>query len=121
MRKHEIVETLCPGIAFAQGTGVGCYPVGYLRRLFAMRSDEKLDIRSVPAPYCLLMVKATLASMQPGTVLEVQVSDPESISDLMTVLVRSGDQIVTREAGANFTCLWVQKGPGAGPACLKNP
>ena len=86
-----------------------------------MRSDEKLDIRRVPAPYSLLLVKSTLASMQPGTVLEVQVSDPDSIKDLMTILMRSGDQFVAQEAGADFVCLRVQKGPGASPACLTNP
>jgi TusA-related sulfurtransferase len=85
-----------------------------------MSSDEKLDIRSVATPYCLLLVKATLASMQPGTVLEVQVSDPESISDLKTVLVRSGDQIIAQDACANFVCLRVQKGPGASAGCLMN-
>jgi TusA-related sulfurtransferase len=98
------------------------FPDGhYLGRVLAMKSDEKLDIRRVPAPYSLLLVKATLASMQPGTVLEVQVGDPESINDLMTVLRRSGDQIVTQEAGADFVCLWVRKGPGTSPSCFMKP
>jgi TusA-related sulfurtransferase len=86
-----------------------------------MKSEEQLDIRSVAAPYCLLMVKSTLASMQPGAVLEVRVSDPESINDLMTILVRSGDQIVTKEECTDCTSLWVQKGPGASPRCLAHP
>lgn len=84
-------------------------------RLAAMRSDEQLDICRVAVPYCLLMVKSTLTAMKPGTLLEVQVSDPDSISDLLAILARSGDQILAQEQCADHTSLLVRKGPDTVP------
>jgi len=86
-----------------------------------MKVDEKLDIRNVAAPYCLLLVKSTLASMKPGAVLEVRVQDPESTGDLMAILVRSGERIVAKVQCEDGTRLWVQKGPVVGSPCLINP
>jgi TusA-related sulfurtransferase len=83
-----------------------------------MRSDKQLDIRCVAVPYCLLLVKATLATMEPGTVLEVQVHDPDSIDDLVAILVRSGERIVSRVQRQDGTRLWVEKGGGARARCL---
>ena len=86
-----------------------------------MKVDEKLDIRNVAAPYCLLLVKSTLTSMKPGAVLEVRVQDPESTGDLMAILVRSGERIVAKVQCEDGTRLWVQKGPVVGSPCLINP
>jgi len=80
-----------------------------------MKADEKLDIRNVAAPYCLLMVKSTLASMNPGAVLEVRVRDPESTQDLLAILARSGERIVRELRCQDGARLWVQKGPAGGP------
>ena len=97
------------------------YSGGYRRGVFTVKVDEKLDIRNVAAPYCLLMVKSTLVSMKPGAVLEVQVRDPESTGDLMAILDRSGDKIVAKVQREDGTRLWVQKGPEVGSPCLINP
>jgi TusA-related sulfurtransferase len=75
-----------------------------------MEADEKLDLCSIIAPYSFLLCKSRLASMKPGAVLEVRVSDPETLKDLLTILDRSGEKIVARVQNADRTCLWVEKG-----------
>ena len=75
-----------------------------------MEADEKLDLRGLIAPCSFLLCKSRLASMKTGAVLELRVSDPETLKDLLTILDRSGDRIVARIQNADRTCLWVEKG-----------
>jgi TusA-related sulfurtransferase len=76
----------------------------------AMQADEKLDLCGVLAPYCLLLCKSTLASMQPGAILEVHLRDPETLRDLLTILERSEETVLGEVQRENHTCLWIQKG-----------
>jgi TusA-related sulfurtransferase len=83
---------------------------------FAMQADEKLDLCGIIAPYSFLLCKSTLASMRPGTILEVHLSDPDTLEDLLIILNRSGEKIITRVQHGDRTCFWVQKGvPGRSP------
>jgi len=82
-----------------------------------MKADEKLDLRNIGVPFCLLTCKSTLASMKPGSVLEVRVQDPESLKDLLTILTRSGELIVAQEERQGCTYLWVEKGVKARFSC----
>ncbi len=75
-----------------------------------IKADEQLDLCGMIAPYCLLLCKATLASMPPGAILEVRVCDPETARDLLTVLDRSGEKVVAKLQSEDVTQLWVQKG-----------
>jgi TusA-related sulfurtransferase len=83
-----------------------------------IKADEQLDLCGMIAPYCLLMCKATLASMQPGAVIEISVCDPETVRDLLTVLDRSGEKVVARLQSEDATHLWVQKGLADQSPCL---
>lgn len=62
---------------------------------FIMQADEKLDLCGFIKPYCLLQCKSVLASMKHGRVLEIRVGDPETYTDLLTILERSGEKILS--------------------------
>jgi|WetSurMetagenome_2_1015567.scaffolds.fasta_scaffold1329506_1 TusA-related sulfurtransferase len=83
-----------------------------------IKADDQLDLCGMMVPYCLLMVKSTLASMKPGAVLEIHVRDPETVQDLLTVLTRSGEKVVARVQSEDITRLWVQKGLAEKSPCL---
>lgn len=83
-----------------------------------IKADEQLDLCGLMAPYCLLLCKATLASMQPGTILEMRVGDPETVRDLLTVLDRSGEKVVAKLQSEDVTHLWVRKGLSDQSPCL---
>jgi TusA-related sulfurtransferase len=74
-----------------------------------MRSDEKLDLYGIIKPYCLLQCKSVLASMKPGAILEVRIVDPETYNDLLKILERSGETIVSRRKTKKDFQLWVRK------------
>lgn len=86
-----------------------------------MQADERLDLCGIIAPYSFLLCKSTLASMVPGALLEVHLSDPETLEDLLTILNRSGEKIITRVQDGNRTCLWIQKGMPAPSPWLERP
>lgn len=75
-----------------------------------IKADEQLDLCGMIAPYCLLLCKSKLASMRPGTVLEIRVGDPETVRDLLMVLDRSGERVVARLQSREATHIWIQKG-----------
>ena len=79
----------------------------------AMQVDEKIDLCGIIAPCSFMLCKSTLASMKPGAILEVHLSDPETLEDLLIILNRSGEKIITRVQHGNRTCLWVQRGLSA--------
>jgi TusA-related sulfurtransferase len=83
-----------------------------------MQVDKKLDLCGMLNPYCLLMFKSTLARMEPGDVLEIQLRDPETLGDLLTILDRSAETVVAKTQRADRTCLWVRKGKPTRAACL---
>jgi TusA-related sulfurtransferase len=74
-----------------------------------MESDGKLDLRGVVEPFCFLQCKSTIASMGPGSVLEICLRDSETLKDLMTILKRSGEVIVGSETQRDHFRLWVRK------------
>ncbi|MHC1742823.1 MAG: sulfurtransferase TusA family protein [Syntrophobacteraceae bacterium] len=68
-----------------------------------MESDKTLDLRGIITPYCLLQCKSVLAGMNPGAILAVRIHDPETVSDLLKILERSGETVVsTRRIGEEF-------------------
>jgi len=75
-----------------------------------IKADEQLDLCGLIAPYCLLLCKAKLSSMGPGTVLEIRVGDPETVRDLLMVFDRSGEKVVARVQSGEATHIWIQKG-----------
>jgi TusA-related sulfurtransferase len=76
-----------------------------------MHADEKLDLCGIPEPYCLLMCKSALIALRPGAVLEIQLRDPATLQDLVTILGRSGDTVIGRDKRGDCYRIWVQKVP----------
>jgi TusA-related sulfurtransferase len=74
-----------------------------------MQSDEKLDLCGIIKPYCLLKCKSVLASMQPDHVLEIRICDPETYNDLMTILKRTGETVVSSRKKKKDFLIWVRK------------
>ncbi|MEM5786802.1 MAG: sulfurtransferase TusA family protein [Syntrophobacteraceae bacterium] len=85
-----------------------------------MQTDEKLDLCGVIAPYCFLLCKSALSSLEPGAVLEICLSDRQSLDDLLVILDRSGEKILTQEQHGGFTRIRVQKGMPAWTTCANN-
>ena len=75
-----------------------------------MKSDQRLDISGVVIPFSLVLCKGALAQMAPGAVLEIRLSDYETLQDLLIIVERSGDHILAWEQQDEHCFLWVQKG-----------
>jgi len=88
------------------------YCGGVIQELI-MRSDEKLDLCGFIKPYCLLQCKSVLASMKPGSILEIRVRDPETYSDLLTILERTGETVLSSRRTKKDFLLRVRKVPEA--------
>ncbi len=74
-----------------------------------MQPDEKLDLCGVIGPCCFLQCKSILATMKPGSVLEVLIRDSETLKDLVTILERSGELILGRKKEQDRYRLVVRK------------
>jgi len=77
-----------------------------------MHIDEKLDLSGIVVPFCLFMCKTTLAAMKPGAIVEIRLRDPAIIEDLLIILQRSGDRVMSQRQEGEHYHLWVQKKPG---------
>jgi TusA-related sulfurtransferase len=75
-----------------------------------MKPDQKLDLRQISIPICLLEFKRTLQAMEPGKVMEVFVGDEETLEDIEKIVDRSPDRIIKMAAiGGHYRAL-VKKG-----------
>ena len=77
-----------------------------------MKSDQRLDISGVVIPFSLALCKCTLARMDPGAVLEICLTDHDTLQDLSIIMERSGDDILAWEKQDDCYYLWVRKSPG---------
>lgn len=77
-----------------------------------MKADQRLDISGVVIPFSLALCKSTLERMAAGGVLEIRLQDRDTLQDLLTILERSGEQVLAWERHDFFYYLWVQKKPG---------
>ena len=76
-----------------------------------MKSDRQLDISEVVMPFGLALCKSTLARMDPGAVLEICLTDHDTLQDLSIIVERSGDDILAWEKQDDCYHLWVRKSP----------
>ena len=74
-----------------------------------MKSDQRLDISGVVIPFSLALCKSTLARMATGAVLEICLRDHDTFQDLLIIVERSGDAVLTWEKHDENYHLWVQK------------
>ncbi|MFZ5453579.1 MAG: sulfurtransferase TusA family protein [Thermodesulfobacteriota bacterium] len=78
-----------------------------------MKSDQRLDISGQVMPLSLALCKFTLAQMKPGEILEIRLRDPDTFQDLLIIVERSGDCLLSWEKREEYFCLWVRKDPGS--------
>ena len=74
-----------------------------------MESHQQLDISGQMMPLSLALCKFTLAQMAPGEVLEIRLRDPETFQDLLIIVERSGDRLLSWEKHQDCYSLWVRK------------
>ncbi len=74
--------------------------------------DQQLDLSGVLIPFSLALCKSTLARMAAGAVLKVRLRDPEALQDLVVIVERSGDHVLSWERQGEDFYLWVQRGSG---------
>ena len=77
-----------------------------------MKSDQQLDISGVVIPFNLALCKSTLARMTTGAVLEICLTDNDTLRDLLIIVERSGDDVLAWEKHDDGYYLWVRKNPG---------
>jgi TusA-related sulfurtransferase len=77
-----------------------------------LRSDQRLDISGVVIPFSLALCKCSLVQMAAGTVLEIRLRDHDTLQDLLIIVERSGDQVLSWEKHDEYYYLWVRKSPG---------
>ena len=74
-----------------------------------MKADQRLDISEVLIPIGLALCKSTLAKMAAGAVLEICLSDPDTLRDLLIIVERSGDDVLAWEKQDDCYFVWVRK------------
>jgi TusA-related sulfurtransferase len=75
------------------------------------KADQRLDISGKVIPFSLALCKCTLARMTAAAVLEIRLSDHETLQDLIIIVERSGDHILYWEKQEEHYYLWVRKNP----------
>jgi TusA-related sulfurtransferase len=77
-----------------------------------MKSDQQLNISGVVIPFSLALCKSTLSRMAAGAVLEICLSDQDTLQDLLVIVQRSGEDILAWERHDDCYYLWVRKRGG---------
>ena len=77
-----------------------------------MEADQQLDISGQMMPLSLALCKFTLAQMNPGEVLEIRLRDHDTFQDLLMIMERSGDRLLSWERHEEYYSLRVRKNPG---------
>ncbi len=75
-----------------------------------MPSNSKLDLIGVISPLCLLKCKSVLAGMESGHVLEILLQDPDVVEELIKIINRSQDIVITIESERNHYRTYIKKG-----------
>jgi TusA-related sulfurtransferase len=74
-----------------------------------MKADQRLDISGEVIPISLALCKSTLTQMAAGAVLEIRLRDHDTFQDLLIIVERSGDTVLSWEKHDKYYYLWVQK------------
>ena len=76
-----------------------------------LKSDARLDVSEVLMPFSLAMCKASLSHLDSGAVLQIRLSDYDTLQDLLIIVKRCGDEILAWEKHRDNYFLWVRKSP----------
>lgn len=74
----------------------------------------KIDCRQLPAPYPLLGARAAIALMREGEILDLLLTEPDSILDLPAWCRMTGNRLLGADQRGGVLCLLIQKGS---PSC----
>jgi TusA-related sulfurtransferase len=77
-----------------------------------MKADQQLNISDVVLPFSLALCKSTLSRMATGEVLEICLTDSDTLRDLLIILERCGDDVLAWEKHEDCYYLWVRKNLG---------
>ncbi|MFC1811121.1 sulfurtransferase TusA family protein [Thermodesulfobacteriota bacterium] len=73
-------------------------------------SIKELNLIGVVSPVCMLKCKSELARMNAGDVLEVLLQDPEAVEELVKIIERSKDRVISKEHEEDHYRIRVRKG-----------
>ena len=73
-------------------------------------SIKRLDLIGVMLPVCLLKSKSVLSKMNAGDVLEISLQDPEVVEELIKIIERSQDQVMSSKRKGDDYIVHIKKG-----------
>ncbi|OGQ94576.1 MAG: response regulator SirA [Deltaproteobacteria bacterium RIFOXYD12_FULL_57_12] len=75
-----------------------------------IKADEIIDLKGLNCPMPMLKTKKALQNTTAGKILQVEITDAGSKSDMPALLKRSGDELLeVKEAGGVYTFLIKKK------------
>jgi len=74
-----------------------------------MAAQVELNLIGVISPFCLLEFKNALARIQPRQIMEVLIQDPEVAEDLVRIVERSEDLLISRKTVGDHFSFRVQR------------
>ena len=77
-----------------------------------MKADEQLNVSEQVPPFSLAICKSALSRMAIGAVLEIRLTDPDTLRDLLIIVERCGDEVLAWEKQEDCYYLWVRKKQG---------
>ncbi len=86
-----------------------------------MKADQRLDISEVLIPISLALCKSTLSRMAGGAVLEICLSDHDTLRDLLIIVEHSGDDVLAWKKQDDYYYVWVRKTPHGHPRHSSSP
>ena len=63
-----------------------------------MTTPTVLDVRGLACPLPVLRAKKTLKTLEPGALLQVEATDPNSVKDMAAFCQQTGNQMVESTA-----------------------
>lgn len=67
------------------------------------------DLRGGSCGFCILKIKSLLKGLEPGEMIEVLVSDPDTADDLAAVLAAGQDRLVDTAEENGFNRIYLRK------------
>jgi TusA-related sulfurtransferase len=74
-----------------------------------MNSKNEINLIGVISPVCLLKCKSTLAGMNSGDMLEILLQDPEVVDELIKIVERSNDRVVSKQRDSDHYRVTIRK------------
>ena len=79
-----------------------------------MKIDRVLDLRGWSCPWCIMKAKSWLNRMVEGQILELLITDPETLKNFPSVLRSGNDRIIEIKQFPGYHRLLIRRGKRAG-------